>query len=113
IYSDDNIDAIRSEDFDLVINDEASRIKEESISDAIMPCLADRDGCLIDISTPRGRNWWWIACEQARTNGADHVFFTAPSSDNPNPNIQKAARLAKDRVTSRTYQQEWLAQFVQ
>lgn len=113
IYSDDNIDAIRSEDFDLIINDEASRIKEESVSDAIMPCLADRDGSLIDISTPRGMNWWYVECEAAKTNNTDHAFFCAPSAHNPNPNIQKAARLAKERVPDRTYRQEWLAEFVQ
>jgi hypothetical protein len=113
IYSDDNIDAIRSEDFDLVINDEASRIKGESISDAIEPTLADRDGSMIDISTPRGRNWWYEACMTAQANGIDHAFFTAPSSDNPNPNIQKAAALAATRVSRATYEQEWLALFVE
>lgn len=113
IYSDDNIDAIRSEDFDLVINDEASRIKEESIHDAIMPTLADRDGSLIDISTPKGMNWWYTACEQAKADKIEHAYFCAPSSANPNPNIQKAARLAKDRVPDRTYRQEWLAEFIQ
>lgn len=113
IYSDDNIDAIRSEDFDLVILDEASRIKAESVDDAIMPTLADRDGSLIEISTPRGRNWWYDQCMAAKANGRDHAFFTAPSSDNPNPNIQKAAALAKERVARATYEQEWLAQFVE
>jgi hypothetical protein len=113
IYSDDNIDAIRSEDFDLVINDEASRIKAESVTDAIEPTLADRDGSLINISTPHGRNWWWEQCMAAKLNNVDHVFFTAPSSDNPNPNIQKAARLAKDRVPRQTYEQEWLALFIE
>lgn len=113
MYSDDNIDAIRSEDFDLVINDEASRIKAESIEEAIVPCLADRDGALINISTPRGRNWWYDACQSAKLDGNDHVFFTAPSSDNPNPNIQKAARLAELRVPRAVYEQEWLALFVE
>jgi len=113
MYSDDNIDAIRSEDFDLVINDEASRIKAESIEEAIVPCLADRDGSLINISTPRGRNWWYDACQAAKLNGHDHVFFTAPSSANPNPNIQKAAALAESRVPRTVYEQEWLALFVE
>ncbi len=113
MYSDDNIDAIRSEDFDLVINDEASRIKAESIEEAIAPCLADRDGSLINISTPRGRNWWYDACRSAKLDMRDHVFFTAPSSDNPNPNIQKAARLAESRVPRAVYEQEWLALFVE
>lgn len=113
IYSDDNIDAIRSEDFDLVINDEASRIKRESISEAIEPTLADRDGALINISTPRGRNWWWDACMAAQANGRDHVFFTAPSAANPNPNIQRAAQLAKERTPRAVYEQEWLALFTE
>lgn len=113
MYSDDNIDAIRSEDFDLIINDEASRIKAESIEEAIVPCLADRDGSLINISTPRGRNWWYEACQAAKSNGIDHMFYTAPSSDNPNPNIQKAAALAQTRVARSVYEQEWLAQFVE
>jgi hypothetical protein len=113
IYSDDNIDAIRSEDFDLVINDEASRIKAESIEEAIVPTLADRDGSLINISTPRGRNWWYDACMQAKIDGVDHAFFSAPSSDNPNPNIQRAAALAQERVARSVYEQEWLALFVE
>lgn len=113
IYSDDNIDAIRSEDFDLVINDEASRIKAESIEEAIVPTLADRDGSLINISTPRGRNWWYDACMSAKLDGREHAFFTAPSSANPNPNIQKAAALAQERVARSVYEQEWLAQFVE
>lgn len=109
IYSGDNIDAIRNESFDLIVVDEASRITEEAHHEAILPTLADRDGALIDISTPRGHNWWWKQCMAKR---ADHAFFTAPSSDNPNPRIQKAAREAKARVPDRTYRQEWLAEFI-
>lgn len=113
MYSDDNIDAIRGEDFDLVINDEASRIKEESIEEAIVPTLADRDGALINISTPRGRNWWYDQCQLAKADGADHMFYTAPSSANPNPHIQRAAALAQTRVARSVYEQEWLAWFVE
>jgi len=113
MYSDDNIDAIRSEDFDLVINDEASRIKAESIEEAIVPCLADRDGSLVNISTPRGRNWWYDQCQLAKLDMRDHLFVSAPSSDNPNPNIQRAAALAATRVPRSVYEQEWLAQFVE
>jgi hypothetical protein len=113
MYSDDNIDAIRGESFDLVICDEASRIKEVSIEEAIVPTLADRNGSLINISTPRGRNWWYDQCQAAKMNGIDHMFYTAPSSANPNVNIQRAAALAKDRVAKAVYEQEWLAQFVE
>lgn len=113
IYSDDNIDAIRSESFDLVIIDEASRIKAESIDEAIMPTLADTDGSMINISTPRGRNWWYDQCMAAKVDQKEHAFFTAPSSDNPNPNIQRAAELARERVPQAVYEQEWLAQFTE
>jgi hypothetical protein len=45
-------------------------------------------------------------------DGKSQASFNAPSSSNPIPSIQKAARLAKDRVSERTYRQEWLAEFV-
>lgn len=59
VYSGDGIDAIRGERFHLVINDEAARLSEEARYDAIDPTVADYDGEIIDISTPKGRNWFW------------------------------------------------------
>lgn len=114
IFSADNIDAIRSEDFDLVVADEAARIDGEAYVDAVIPTLADRNGDEIKISTPKGLNWFQRDCQKAKDADPNQAaFFHAPTSDNPNPNIQQAAKLAKERVSERTYRQEWLAEFVQ
>jgi hypothetical protein len=112
IYSMDNEDSIRGEAFHLVIVDEAARVPEGAWTDAIMPTLADHDGRAILISTPKGKNWFWQEWLRGQEGRADIASWQAPTSDNPNPRIQHAAELAKGRVPERTYQQEWLAQFV-
>jgi len=113
LYSMDNEDSIRGESFHLAIVDEAARVAESAWTDAIMPCLADFGGRAILISTPKGKNWFWSEWSKGQQPGGAAKSWQAPSSANPNPNIQRAAMLAESRVPSRTYQQEWLAQFVE
>lgn len=111
VYSADAPDSVRGEAFDLVIIDEAARVSEEAWVDAIQPTLADRDGRAYLISTPHGRNWFWR--EYSRADGKRVAAFTAPSSANPNPNIKRAYEMARERVSDRTFRQEWDAQFVE
>lgn len=112
IYSMDNPDSILGEAFHLVIIDEAARIAESVWTDAIMPTLADHDGRAILISTPKGKNWFWKEWVRGQEGRPDVISWQAPTAHNPNPRIQRAAEMARDRVPERTYQQEWLAQFV-
>ena len=113
IFSADNEDSIRSESFDLVILDEAARISETAWTDAIMPTLADNDGDAILISTPRGQNWFYAEYQRGLSGDQNlQKSWTAPSSANPAPNIQKAFRLAKGRIPELTFRQEWLGEFV-
>lgn len=111
IYSGDNIDAIRSEAFNLLVGDEAARIDGEGWQDAARPTLADADGDEILISTPKGKNWFFYEWMKGQTT-EDYMSWNAPTSANPILNIRKAFDMAKDRVTDRTYRQEWLAEFV-
>ena len=111
IYSADNIDAIRSEAFNVLVGDEAARIDGDGWQDAARPTLADADGDEILISTPKGKNWFyyeWMRGQQ----GGDYMSWTAPTNANPIPNIRKAFDMARERVSERTYRQEWLAEFV-
>lgn len=111
IYSADSPDSIRGEAFHLVILDEAARIAEDVWTDVIQPTLADYNGEAIMISTPKGLNWFYR--EFMSADGQRVAAWQAPSSANPSPQIQQAARLAQDRVPARTYRQEWLAEFVE
>ena len=112
IHSADNEDSVRGESFNLVILDEAARISETAWTDAIQPTLADLDGDAILISTPRGRNWFWQEYQRGVSDGIYQKAWTASSSANPNPRIQRAARRAKELVNELTYRQEWLGEFV-
>lgn len=116
IYTADNPVGILGEAFDLVVLEEAARIGPDVWAETVMPTLADFDGNAILISTPRGRNWFWQ--EFVGSDGEDQASFTAPTSDNPLPNIQKAFALVKRRmlegkISERTFNQEWLAKFVE
>lgn len=113
IYSADNDTALRGESFDLVIVDEAAMIRAETYTDVIMPTLADRNGRCLLISTPKGLNWFYSEFQRGLTSGNMQASFHAPTSANPLPNIQRAYRLAKDRVSERTFRQEWEAEFLE
>ncbi len=114
IYSADSEDSIRGESFHVVVVDEAARVHESVWTDVLQPTLADYGGEALLIGTPRGHNWFWQEWTQAKAGDRRHerAAFQAPSSANPNPNIQRAARLARERVSERTYLQEWEAQFM-
>lgn len=113
IYSGDNIDSIRGEAFNLAVLDEAAMLGDTAWTDAIMPTLADYDGDAILISTPKGHNWFFQEFVKAQGDGRDSMAFTAPSSANPLPTIRHAYEMARERVSTRTFRQEWDAEFVE
>ena len=114
VYTGDNPDAMRGESFHLVVIDEASRVSESAIDDVIEPTLADEDGDLLAISTPKGKNWFYRAFQRGRMDMQSVAAFQAPTSDNPSPRIKLAAERARLRFgeDSDTYRQEWCAEFV-
>lgn len=113
VYTAEHDVSLRGESFDLVVIDEAARIAEETWTDVILPTLADRDGRAMLISTPAGMNWWSREWRRARDDRSGlSAAWRAASAANPMPTIQRAAQLARERLSERTYRQEWLAEFV-
>lgn len=112
IYSADNPDSILGEAFKLVIVDEAARVDVDVIEAVIMPTLADHDGDLVLISTPNGINYFSALWQQGQDDGVHVASWRAPSYANPNPNIQRAYALAKERTPDRKFRQEWNAEFI-
>ena len=114
VYSADNADAVRGEWFHLVVIDEAARVSEEVVEDVVTPLVADVGGKIVNLSTPKGRNWYWREYQRGVERSANVIAFKAPSSDNPNPRIKRAAVLAAEKFgeDSDTYRQEWCAEFV-
>lgn len=114
IYTADNPDSMRGEAFHLVVVDEAARVTEEAYSEVIEPTVADHDGDIYLITTPKGRNWFWLGWAAAKGgDGAYSAAFQAPTSANPIATIRHAYSLASGRLTKRTFAQEWDAQFVE
>jgi len=112
VYSADNGTGILGEAFDVVIVDEAARVSEATYTDVLLPTLADRDGRIMLISTPKGRNWFWAEWLRGQGGHPDITSWSAPTSANPSPSIRKAAELARDRVSERSFRQEWMAEFL-
>lgn len=112
IYSMDNADSMRGEAFNLVIMDEAALMPPDAYTDVVLPTLADWDGDLIAISTPRGRNWFADAFSKAQADGEYMAAWSAPTSANPIVGIQRAFEWARKNVPDRSFRQEWLAQFL-
>jgi hypothetical protein len=113
IYTADNPSSILGEAFNLIVVDEAARVKEDVWYETIQPTLADVNGDAILISTPKGRNWFWREWVRGQTDNGDIKSWQCPTTANPNPNIQRAALMAAERIPERIYQQEWLAQFIE
>jgi phage terminase large subunit-like protein len=113
MYSADNIDAIRSEAFNLVVGDEAARIDGDGWNDAVRPTLADADGDEILISTPKGLNWFYKEWLMGQNKQSGYASWTAPTKANPNPMIRNAYEMARVRLPERTFSQEWDAMFIE
>lgn len=108
-----NADSALGDAFHLVIIDEAARVDATTYYDVLMPTLADFDGDLIAISTPKGRNWFWDEWVKGQ-NDVDELSqsFQIASNANPLPGIQKAFRLAKERLPESSFRENWLAEFI-
>lgn len=113
LYSLEDPSCVRGEDFHLAVLDEAARMRPEVWSEAVQPCLADTDGDAFLISSPNGRNWFYEEWLRGQSDGKLQKSWKAPSRDNPNPNIQRAAEMARTRVPERVYLQEWEAEFIE
>ncbi len=79
---------IRGHGADRVVLDEAAYIDDSAIDNAIMPLLADKNGQLVKISTPAGRNHFFRTyCSAVGVEGypklPGHTAIRFPSSANP------------------------------
>lgn len=110
-----------------VVIDEAPLIQERAWYEVIRPIISDTDGWAFLMGTPKGKNFFWRESVQAK-NRPDSVAFQAPTLgvkktvygalertphelENPFFKFSEAQLLA-DTMTEQTFQQEFLAQFV-
>ena len=115
--------AARGAGYDVAILDEAARIPAAAWEEDVRPALADRFGRAIMASTPFGRNWFYRLFRAGETASPDLASWRYPSilGWRSRAGTDGAALLRVEREweqlratsSERTFQQEWLAEFVE
>jgi len=108
----DNPDSLVGDALDMLVMDEAAKMKQVVWEKYLRPTLTDRSGDALFITTPEGGNW--VRGLYLRGQDIAHddwASFSFPSLSNPHLPIADI-REAKDTLTAETYQQEYEAAFV-
>ena len=104
-------DNLRGRSLDFVVMDEFADMRKEAWFEVIRPSLSDRQGGALFIGTPRGRNHFYDLYGKG-VDGDDgwsaHQYTTIEGGNVPSGEIESA----KADLDERTFQQEYLAAFV-
>lgn len=107
--SGDEPNSLLGEELDLLIVDEASRIKKDVYERYLFPTTSSRQGKIIFISTPFGKNWFYTVWARNNEKGASFQF-----------NSLQGAKLteaewnhAKEILPAAVFEQEYLATFME
>lgn len=116
MFTAENPDAALGRGFDLVVIDEGARVRASVRDEAIPPMLADRDGRLLVLTTPKGKRgpgaWVWRDLHKAQSKQAGYYWLQGPTTDNPLPAIQEHVRFAEANLPRDAFRQEYLAEFL-
>ncbi len=113
---------LRGHAADRVIVDEAAYVRDCVIQEVIAPMLADRNGRLVMVSTPFGKNHFYRSYLKGVGTAAQirhpkseirnaHASFTFPSWSNPHISREYIER-QKSEVSARQFAVEYEAQFL-
>jgi len=105
----DSLDGtIRGRNYDLAIVDESAFISllQEKLDGAIGATLTDRDGRLLMISTPYGKNYWFELCQ--KNDGVLWSHFHYTTYDNPYIKREVIDRF-RQQLSKAQFAQEYLA----
>lgn len=103
---------LRGHSADRVIVDEAAYVRDRVIDEVIGPMLADRDGQLVMVSTPFGKNHFYRAFVRG-SDGSDRrcKAFRFPSWENPHIS-REYIEYQRSILTERQFKVEYEAEFV-
>lgn len=98
---------------DLVIYDEAAtEDNAEILHQYLRPVLIDRVGHLLNISTPRGDNWFKEVFDKGQFGVRGYASWQMPSHTNPHVAAKELLELVED-LPETYYRQEILAEFLE
>lgn len=104
-------DNLRGRSLDFVVMDEVADMRREAWYEVIRPSLSDRMGSALFIGTPKGRNHFydlWTTGTDKNDGWQSWQFTTLDGGNVPNSEVIAARR----DLDERTFNQEYLAQFV-
>ena len=110
LRSADNFDALRGGKYDFIVIDEAADINPQAWYSVLRPTLSDTGGHGLFIGSPKGRNWFYDLWLQggAQADWASFQYTTLEGGNVPPEEVEAAKR----DLDPRTFEQEYLAQFV-
>jgi len=111
VRSADNPDSLRGEGLDFVVMDECAFMQKEAWTEAIRPALSDRQGKVLFISTPKGRNWLWEIYQRGVSGEEGWQSWTFPTANNPFI-AKEEIEAAKRDLPEMIFRQEYLAEFI-
>ena len=105
----DEPDNLRGYGMKFLVVDEARYISDEAWYEVLRPALADKQGRLLAISTPKGKHNWFYKVFQAPSK--DYQGFQMPTHLNPYVPDDELKEL-EETLPERVYRQEILAEFI-
>ena len=107
----DKPDNLRGEGLHLLVVEEAAMIPDGTWFGVLRPMLSDTNGRAIFISTPKGRNWFYVMYQRGLDPlQADYESFTRPSSSNPYIDPEEIETARQD-LPEDFFEQEYMAVF--
>ena len=110
----DNPDNLRGDGVHFMVVEEAAMIGDKDVWFKVLrPMLSDTNGKAVFISTPKGRNWFYVLyCRGLDPLQKDYESFTFPTSSNPHIPADEI-RQAKEDLPEDVFRQEYLAEFLE
>lgn len=109
--ADDDGRNLRGHSADRVIVDEAAYVRDSVISEVVSPMLADRNGRLVMISTPFGKNHFYRAYMRGLEKSTSTASFSFPSWTNPHISRQYI-EAQRSEISARQFSVEYEAAFI-
>ena len=105
-------DSLRGPGLDFLVIDEAGTVPGRAWTEELRPALSDKQGDMLAIGTPRGRNWFFDWYKRGQDPSHPHTASVrAPTEQNPHVAASEIADL-KSQMPERAFRQEHLAEFI-
>lgn len=100
-----------------LVIDEAARVSQYARDEILGPMVADYDGTIIQVTTPKGKRGKaahvWRDYLLGKQHQPGYYSETGPTTENPLPGIRSFCRWAEANMPRAVYEQEILAKFLE